>query len=381
MSEDGRSREGSSEDPTGSSAASSSGQTGGAASRDAAASAAREVEGVDLELLGEWMDEKGLPRGPIRNVDRLVGGTQNILIRFERGGRHYVLRRPPIHKRANSDETMRREARVLAALAGTDVPHPGLIAACPDEALLGAAFYLMEPVDGFNATQGLPELHEGDPGIRHEMGLSMADGISALAALDPIAVGLEGFGRPEGYLERQVARWRHQLESYGELEGYPGPEIPEVDRIADWLDRHRPAQGEPGILHGDYHIANVMFRFDGAALAAIIDWELATVGDPLLDLGALLASWPDAEGRSPLGVGQAAFPDMASRDELVERYRERATRSLDAIDWYTVLACFRLGIILEGTHARACAGRADRAVGDLLHATTLALFERARALL
>jgi aminoglycoside phosphotransferase (APT) family kinase protein len=209
----------------------------------------------------------------------------------------------------------------------------------------------------------------------------MADGIAALGAVDHVAVGLEGFGRPEGYLERQVTRWRSHLESYAELEGYPGPEIPGVERVADWLERNRPVASAPGILHGDYHLANVMFRFDGPELAAIIDWELATVGDPLLDLGALLASWPDAEGRSPLSVGQGSFAGLASSAELVERYRAQTTRRLDALDWYTVLACYRLGIILEGTHARACAGRADRQVGDLLHATTVALFERASSLI
>jgi len=342
--------------------------------------ASEPIEGVDLELLAAWMDEQDLPRGPIRHVDRLVGGTQNILIRFERGGRDFVLRRPPLHKRANSDETMRREARVLAALAGSDVPHPALIAACPDEAILGAAFYLMEPIEGFNAAQGLPALHQDDARIRHEMGLAMVDGIAALAAIDPFAVGLEGFGRPQGYLERQVARWRSQLESYRALEGYPGPQIPGVERVAEWLDRNRPAESGPGILHGDFHIANVLFRFDGPALAAIVDWELATLGDPLLDLGALLASWPDAGGRSPLAVGQGMFTGVAPPEALVARYRERSARPLDAIDWYTVLACYRLGIILEGTHARACAGHADRAVGDLLHATTLGLFERALTL-
>ena len=341
----------------------------------------REIEGVDFDLLNEWMDEQGLPRGEIGPVDRLVGGSQNILIQFERGGRHYVLRRPPVHKRANSDETMRREARVLAALAGSDVPHPGLIAACGDEVLLGAAFYLMEPVDGFNAGQGLPELHAGDADIRRQMGFSMVDGIAALGAVDYHAVGLEGFGRPEGYLERQVSRWRHQLDGYSEMDGYPGPTLPEIDRVAEWLERNRPAEFEAGIFHGDYHIANVMFTYDGPQLAAIIDWELATVGDPLLDLGALLASWPDETGWSPLGVGQGEFSGLASQADLRARYGEQTTRNMDAVDWYIVLACYRLGIILEGTHARACAGRADAKIGDLLHATSVNLLTRAASLL
>jgi len=337
----------------------------------------KQAQGVDLEILDAWMDEQGLPSGSIGVVDKLTGGTQNILLRFERGGRHYVLRRPPVHKRPNSDETMRREARVLGALEGTDVPHPGLIAACPDEAILGAAFYLMEPVDGFNATAGLPELHAGDPDIRRGMGFAMVEGIAALGAVDHVAVGLEGFGRPEGYLERQVSRWQHQLESYSDMEGYPGPQIPGVDRVAVWLDANRPTQSSPGILHGDYHIANVMFSFDGPELAAIVDWELATVGDPLLDLGAFIASWPDDQGKSPLGNALGLSGEGPKAAELIARYFERSSRSSDAIDWYVVLACYRLGIILEGTHARACAGHADRQMGDLLHATTVALFERA----
>jgi aminoglycoside phosphotransferase (APT) family kinase protein len=342
-----------------------------------AAVRAREIEGVDLEILEAWMDDQGLPKGEIGVVDKLVGGTQNILLRFERGGHHYVLRRPPLHKRANSDETMRREARVLGALKGSDVPHPELIAACPDEALLGAAFYLMQPIDGFNATTGLPELHEGDRDVRRGMGLAMAEGIASLGAVDYLAVGLEGFGRPEGYLERQVSRWQNQLESYNEMKGYPGPEIPGVEQIALWLEANRPKHFEPGILHGDYHMANVMFSFDGPELAAIVDWELATVGDPLLDLGALIATWPDTEGKTPLGNALHHLGGLPTADEMLAHYLERSTRNADAIDWYAVLACYRLGIILEGTHARACAGRADRQIGDALHATTVALFKRA----
>ena len=131
--------------------------------------------GVDLAALQAWMDEQGLGSGPLEAVQRLSGGTQNILLRFTRAGRDYVLRRPPPVLRANSNETMRREARALAALAGTGVPHPGLIAACPDETVIGAAFYLMEPIDGFNATQGLPVLHAGDAAMRGRMGLAMVD--------------------------------------------------------------------------------------------------------------------------------------------------------------------------------------------------------------
>jgi len=332
---------------------------------------------VDLGRLGEWMDAQGLPKGELQAVEPLAGGTQNVLLRFERGGARYVLRRPPRHKRKNSDETMRREARVLAALAGSDVPHPGLIAACSETDVIGAAFYLMQPVEGFSATSGLPEPFASSPELRHEMGLSMADAIASLGRVDYLEVGLEGFGRPDGYLERQVSRWRSHLQGYDELAGYPGAQIPDVDRVAEWLEDNRPSEWTPGIIHGDFHLSNVMFRLDAPRLAAMVDWELSTIGDPLLDLGALLATWPEADGSGTGVIGVQPWDGFPLPDELVERYAQGSDRDVSRIGWYEVLACYRLGIILEGTHARACAGKADKAVGDLLHATTLGLFERA----
>jgi aminoglycoside phosphotransferase (APT) family kinase protein len=339
-------------------------------------------EVVDFAVLDAWMDEQGLPPGEITGIEKLTGGTQNILVRFERGGRSYVLRRPPRHLRKASNDVIRRESTVLSALAGSDVPHPGFIAACATTDVMGdAVFYLMEPIDGFNPTVALPALHAGDPSVRHQMGLSMVDGIAALGAVDHLAVGLADFGNPEGFLERQVPRWTAELDGYRELDGYPGPEIPGLDEVAAWLDANRPASWSPGIMHGDYHLANVLYRHDGPDLAAIVDWEMCTVGDPLLDLGWMLATWPGPGGLAVgPSMGLTEYDGWADPAELVARYAERSTRDLDAIDWYTVLACFKLGIILEGTHARACAGKADRGVGDILHAITLALFAKARTL-
>jgi len=346
-----------------------------------------EREVVDLDVLTAWMDEQGLPPGPIEDVEELGGGTQNVLLRFRRGGEAFVLRRGPRHLRKTSNEVMRREQRVLAALAGSDVPHPGFIAGCTDETVMnGAVFYLMEPVDGFNATVGLPALHAGDPAIRHEMGLQAADAVARLGAVDHVAVGLAGFGKPDGFLERQVPRWQGELASYSQIEGYPGPEIPGVDEVATWLEANRPTGWQPGIMHGDYHLANVLFAPDGPRLVAIVDWEMCTIGDPLLDLGWLLATWPEEQApgdQAMASVVAGAFGGggLPRRDELVARYAERSTRDLSAIAWYTVLACFKLGIVLEGTHARACAGKAPKSTGDLLHAITLGLFARARSLI
>lgn len=336
-----------------------------------------QVSGVDIDRLTEWMDGEGLGAGPITNIEALGGGTQNVLLKFERDGRRYVLRHPPLHKRGNSDETMRREARVLTALRGSDVPHPDVIAACGDVDVLGAAFYLMEPIDGFNPTVGLPSPHRDSREIRHEMGLAMSDAIAALGRVDHEAVGLSDFGKADGFLERQVPRWRAHLESYNQIPEYPGPDIPGVDKVGDWIDRNRPAQFQPGIIHGDFHLANVLFAPDGPRLAAMVDWELSTIGDPLLDLGWLLCSWPETDGGD--GGTASAFPwdGFPTAAELVERYRDGSSRDVDAAPWYEVLACYKLGIILEGTHARALAGQAPKATGDMLHASTVRLFERA----
>ncbi|MGZ6931458.1 MAG: phosphotransferase family protein [Acidimicrobiia bacterium] len=334
---------------------------------------------VDLARLAAWMDARGLGAGPLEAVTPIEGGTQNILLRFRRAGREYVFRRPPVHKRANSDEVMRREARILAALAGSDVPHPALIAAADETETLGAVFYLMESVDGFNATLGLPEPHRSDPAMQRRMGFAMADALLALAQVDPGARGIDDLGRFDGWAERQVGRWRRQLDGYSELEGYPGPQIPGVDEVGDWLDAHRPTGVRAGLMHGDFHYANVLVRRDAGDLAAVVDWELATIGDPLLDLGHVLATWPARDGvATPIGVDAPHLPEI---DEVVEHYAARTDRDLSELLWYRVLACYRLGLILEGTHARACAGLAPVEVGDRLHFMTVFLLRQALDLL
>lgn len=340
---------------------------------------------VDFAVLARWMDDQGLPGGPFGEITPLAGGTQNVLVRFRRGGRDYVLRRGPAHLRARTNEVLRREARVLSALDGTDVPAPRTIAACPDETVMnGAVFYLMTPVDGFNASVTLPAAHAGDSSVRHAMGLNAARALSALGAVDHEAVGLADFGKPARFLERQVGRWMSELDSYGALDGYPGPQIPGLDDVARWLDANRPATWRPGIMHGDYHLANLMYSFDGPEVAAIVDWEMCTIGDPLLDLGWLLATWPDRDDASAALAGPlGAAGGLPSAGELVGAYAECeaavAGRDLSSITWYAALACFKLGIVLEGTHARAFAGKASKETGDLLHSIALGLFRRAEA--
>jgi aminoglycoside phosphotransferase (APT) family kinase protein len=340
------------------------------------------VEHVDLAAVAEWMSEQGLGEGPLHDVAGVTGGTQNVMLRFTRSSRPYVLRRGPRHLRARSNNVILRETKVLAALSDSDVPHPRLIATCEDPGVLGdAVFYLMEPIDGFNAGEGLPPLHAGDPAVRYGMGLSMADALAKLGAVDHVAVGLADFGKPDGFLERQVPRWLSELNSYSEYDGYPGPEIPGIEQVAGWLEANRPTKWTPGIMHGDYHAANVMFSRTGPEVVAIVDWEMCTIGDPLLDLGWLLATWRQPDGTAVFSHALGGQDGLASIDDLFQRYAANTTRDLSHISWYTVLACFKLGIVIEGTLARAFAGKAEKAVGDQLHAATVHLFERALRLI
>ncbi|WP_028660257.1 phosphotransferase family protein [Nocardioides insulae] len=337
-----------------------------------------QLEGaVDLAALTAWMDGQGLGEGPIEEARLLAGGTQNILLRFRRGDLDVVLRRGPRHLRPATNKNIRREMQVLGALRDTDVPHPRLVAACPDESVLGGAvFYLMEPLDGVNPSQEVPEAVAADPALRHALGLSVIDALAAIGSVDHKAVGLEGVGHPEGFLERQVPRWLAELESYSALEGYPGPDIGDVHDLARWLEEHRPADGRPGIMHGDFHLANVMVGADGL-VTGVVDWEMATVGDPLLDLGWLTIGWPDPTRDNMLESRIGALGGLPSAAEITERYAERSGRDLTDLNWYIALGGFKIGIVLEGTHARACAGLAPEGVGDRLHRHATELIRRA----
>lgn len=338
---------------------------------------------IDFARLARWIHEQGVADGEIGTPTLLAGGTQNLIVRFRCGHRELVLRKAAATAYADGNETMRREARVLAALAATPVPHARLVAACAEDAVLGGAFYLMEPVDGFNLGVGMPQPHAGDPALRRAMGFAMVDGLAALRQVDHVAVGLADFGhqgrQQAGYLARQVDRWRAQLESYVRYAGWPGMAgLPEVDALGCWLQQHLPASFRHGLQHGDYHLKNVMFRHDGPGLAAIIDWELSTIGDPMIDLGWLLATWRDADEPlhgSPIVVEPwSGFPTAA---ELVACYAERTGADVSQAHWYAVFACYKLALLLEGTYARACAGQADPALGQRFHDNASNLLLRA----
>ena len=337
---------------------------------------------MDLVAVQKWMDGQDLGTGPIEDVTPIGGGTQNVMIRFTRDGREYVLRRGPEHLRPGSNKVISREFQVLRALRGTDVPHPELIASCDDTEVLGdAVFYLMEPIDGFNAGLELPDAAAGTPALRRELGYALVEALVSLGRVDFREVGLADFGRPEGFLDRQVDRWLGELTSHQALPGYPEIDLPHVPAVATWLRDRVPATWEPGLMHGDFHACNVMFRRDAPAVAAIVDWEMSTIGDPILDFGWLLATW-DLEGAPAEFAGRLTRAGgLPTADELAERYAASSGRSLEHLPWYVVLACFKLAIILEGTHARAKSGQAPVEIGDRLHATAIALFDRAHSIL
>jgi aminoglycoside phosphotransferase (APT) family kinase protein len=311
---------------------------------------------VNLERLGSWMDAQELPgQGESIRTHLISGGSSNAIIDIQRGSFHCVLRRPPDPIPEGRNRAMLREYRVLKALNGTDVPHPDAYAACEDESVLdGAAFYLMSVVDGWSPMSmgdEWPEPFGSDLVARHGLGIQLVDGIARLARVDWKAAGLEGFGKPEGFLDRQVDRWLNHLS------GFQFREIPGLDESATWLRDHIPAQWEPGIIHGDYQFANVMFSHGAPArLAAIIDWEMSTVGDPLLDLGWVMNAWSDPGEKESNYVPMKGMP---LRSEMLEHYAKVSGRSVDEIDYYVILARFKLAIVLEGGYARAVKGETD----------------------
>jgi aminoglycoside phosphotransferase (APT) family kinase protein len=334
---------------------------------------------LDWSRLAGWIQDAGLPgSGPVVAVVRLTGGAQNLLYALGRAdGTELVLRRPGRHARADSADGMLREMRVLAALAGTRVPHPTLYASCTDTSVIGVPFSILEKVDGFTPVGQLPGRYGDDPRWRRVAALELAEAAGRLAMVAPAEVGLADFGRPEGWLERQVPRYRRMLEDYRQTDDYRAAESPHVDTIADWLDAHRPAAARIGIVHGDLQFANIMLRHDSPGLAAIVDWEMASQGDPLLDLGWILTAWReqgDPPGSEPYLQPWAGMP---TRRDMVDHYAGTTGRDITAFPWFFVLACFRLAALLEGSFVRALNGKMDAATGQTLHAYARWLWEKA----
>ena len=298
------------------------------------------------------MDHVGLP-GKGEPIDRryVSGGSQNEIYEIRRGELHAALRIPPPTAPERRDEGIIREWRIIEALDGTDVPHTDALAACTDVSVLGRAFYLMGFIDGWSpmGVDHWPAPFDADLTARSGLAYQLAEGIALLSKIDWRAKGLHDLGRPDGFHERQVDRWTAFLERV------KGRELPGLEEASGWLRAHRPIDYVPGLMHGDYQFANVMYRHGAPArLAAILDWEMGSVGDPKLDLGWVVQSWPD-DTDSPR-ASDSSYVDlrgMPSRAQLLQHYADVAGRQVDDIDYYVILAKWKLAIVLEQGFQRA----------------------------
>ena len=310
------------------------------------------VRGVeDPVRLAKWMAGAGLADlGELRAVQLISGGRSNLTYRVDLDGGQIVLRRPPLGHVLPTAHDMNREYRVLTALDGTAVPVPKPLANCQDTEVIGAPFYLMQHVDGLV----LRTMQDGQILTRAqaaELSDLLAQTLAAIHGVDYKAVGLETFGRPDGYLARQLSRWQKQWE-LSNTRAMPG-----YDELVARLAAGLPESAEGTLVHGDFRLDNTLVRLSTPArVAAVVDWEMSTLGDPLADLGLTLSYWADpAEGGFPdinVGATVTALPGFASRSEFAAKYAQLTGRDVSAIGYYIAFGFFKLAVVLEGIHAR-----------------------------
>ncbi len=307
--------------------------------------------GLDLARLRGYLEAAcpDLAGGPL-SANLIEGGRSNLTYVVHGASRSWVLRRPPLGHVLPTAHNMAREFRAISALAPTDVPVPAPIALCEDESVLGAPFYLMERVDGTvyrSARQSATLTPEQAATLAESMIRVLAD----LHSIDPTAVGLGDFGRPEGFLDRQLRRWAAQLDA-----SHSRP-IDDIDELHAELSERVPKSPPPAIVHGDYRLDNLIVGQD-QSVAAVVDWEMTTVGDPLTDLGILVVYW-DGMSALPGSVSEAVgpsspFPRAAA---LIDRYARHRDVGLSALPWYVAFGYFKLAVITEGIHYRYVHGQ------------------------
>jgi aminoglycoside phosphotransferase (APT) family kinase protein len=324
--------------------------------------------------LEAFLDARGLGSGPL-TAERIGEGHSNITYEISRAGGSWILRRPPRPPLPPSAHDVLREARLLRALEGTAARVPRVLAVAGDDSVIGAPFYVMEVIAGSVVTGSVPPALDSAQ-ERRRMADELIDALAEIHAVDWRACGLEGFGKPTGYLERQLRRfgglWEHNRTR----------ELPTLERVGAWLAEHLPQSAEATIVHGDYRLGNVMFAPRAPArLVAVFDWELATIGDPLADLGYLVATWAQA-GDPQFEVALhdvTREPGFPTRDELIGRYEQVTGRSMSDLRWYTTLALWKSAIFLEGSYKRRLAGTTEDTFFDLLERGVPQLAERAWA--
>jgi len=308
---------------------------------------------VVVEPLRAFLDEHGLGAGELE-VEPIGEGHSNVTFRVRRDGVELVLRRPPRGPLPPSAHDVLREARVMTALHGR-ARVPAILAVCDDPAVIGAPFYVMERVEGDVITSELPPALD-TPDERRRIGEELVDSLVEVHAVDWRAAGLEGFGKPTGYLERQLRRflglWEHNRTR----------DIPAVEAVAEWLRDNLPESGPATVVHGDYRLGNTMYAPQAPArLAAIFDWEMATIGDPLADLGYLCTMWIDRDDPpTRFELSRVTREEgFLKREELIARYEERSGRSMTDMRWYRTLALWKSIVFMEGNYRRAVAGATD----------------------
>jgi len=333
------------------------------------AGSGQDPDGLQRDGLEAWFAANAAAVTPPLEFERIAGGLSNLTYRVEdAAGRRWALRRPPLGKRLGSAHDMGREHKVVAALADTEVPVAPLVGLCEDEEVIGAPFYVMDFVAGpILRGKADAELFP-DHADRRAIGMRVAETLATIHAVDPDAVGLGDLGRKEDYVARQLRRWQ------GQWEKSKTRELPAVDRLHDRLAARIPPQGPATIVHGDYRLDNMILTPAGE-VAAVVDWELCTLGDPLADVGTLMAYWPEA-GEQQLRLGEPAnlAPGFPTREQLAARYAERSGRDLSELNYYLALGYWKLAIILEGVYARSLGGGYGE-VGEGVHAFKL-LVER-----
>jgi aminoglycoside phosphotransferase (APT) family kinase protein len=309
-------------------------------------------EGLHAGRLEAWFSANVPSASLPLSVERIAGGRSNLTFRVADADEHaWILRRPPLGTTLGSAHDMKREHRILSGLAGTEVPVPTPLGLCEDLDVVGAEFYVMELVDGVVLRDAdTVEATFPDHADRRKVGDAVVDTLVRLHSVDPDAVGLGTLGRREGYAERQLKRWRTQWESSKTRE------LPAMEEAHRLLSERVPEQRDVAIIHGDYRLDNLIVSASGD-VAAVVDWELCTLGDPLADVGLLSVYWVEpGDEVVPLANAPTLAPGFSRRGELVERYAERSGRDLSELDFFVALGYWKLAAILEGVYARYRAG-------------------------
>lgn len=316
--------------------------------------AIRPGEELPLDRLGVYL-QRELSGGvePV-TVEQFPSGHSNLTYLVRRGDREWVLRRPPFGNVVASAHDMGREYRMLSRLHAVFPPAPRPELFCDDEEILGAPFYLMERRRGVILRKTLPSGLTIEPELARRMSSALIDNLAALHAIDVHAAGLADMGKPDGYVQRQVAGWSKRYANA------KTSSVPAMERLAEWLAQNQPPESGVAVIHNDYKYDNVILDpADLTRIVAVLDWEMATIGDPLMDLGTSLAYWVEATDPAPLrqaAFGPTALPGSLTRREVIDRYEQQTGRAVPHPEFYYCFGLFKLAVIVQQIYARFVRG-------------------------